>query len=119
MTEQLSKFNSPERKKTKLTPQLREMIFLAEQATVGGIKVVPGNSWAYHYKKNPAEREEILEGVLSSKYDARDVEDSLKPDALIYDINDLETKGLEIVSARIMDETASLAYTDYKQYSDF
>lgn len=119
MNEQLQKFNSPERKKTKLTPQLREMIFLAEQATVGGIKVVPGNSWAYHYKKNPAEREEILEGVLSGKYDAKDVEDSLKPDALIYNINDLETKGLEVVSARIMDETASLAYTDYKQYSEF
>ena len=106
-------------KKAKLTPQLKEMIFLAERASAGGIKVLPGKSWAYHYKKSPQERQTILEGLLSGKYDASQIEDFLKPDALIYDAQELETKGLEAVSARIMNETSQLAYYDYKKYADF
>ena len=103
-------------KKAKLTPQLKEMIFLSERASAGGIKVLPGKSWAYHYKKSPQERQTILEGLLSGKYDASQIEDFLKPDALIYDAQELETKGLEAVSARIMNETSQLAYYDYKKY---
>ena len=106
-------------KKTLLTPELKEMIFLAEKASTDGIKVLPGTSWAYHYKKSPGERQEMLEGLLSGKYDSSQVEDYLKPDALIYDARELTTKGLEAVSARIMNETSQLAYYDYKKYADF
>lgn len=117
---QFAQFNAgPEQKKTKLTPQLREMIFLAEQAGVGGVKVLPGTSWAYHYKKSPEERREKMAGLLSGQYSAAEVEEYLKPDALLYDARELETKGLDAVSARIMNETSTLAYTDYKQYADF
>jgi len=112
-------FSKPDNKKTKLTPQLKEMIFLAERAGASGIKVLPGISWAYHYKKTPEERQAMLGGLLAGKYDASQVEDYLKPDAFIYDARELETKGLEAVSARIMNETSQLAYYDYKKYADF
>ena len=112
-------FPQKEKKKTKLTPQLKEMIFLAERAGASGVKVLPGTAWAYHYKKTPEERQKMLEGLLSGEYGASQVEDYLKPDALIYDARELESKGLEAVSARIMNETSQLAYYDYKKYADF
>ncbi len=119
MKESFEQVNNPGQKKAKLTPQMREMIFLAEQAGTGGIKVLPGTSWAYHYKKTPEERKEKLEGMLSGKYTAEQAEEYLKPDALVYDVKDLEHKGLDAVSARIMNETSMLAYYDYKKYGDF
>lgn len=120
MADPTPQFNTnSEKKKIKLNPQMREMIFLAEQAGVGGIKVLPGTSWAYHFKKSPEERKERLEGLLSGKYNSDDVEEYLKPDAIIYDVNDLENKGLDSVSSRIMNETSMLTYYDYKKYGDF
>lgn len=98
---------------------IREMIFLAEQSSIGGVKVLPGKSWAYHFKKSPSERQERLEGLLSGKYTSSQVEEYLKPDALIYDAADLEKDGLDAVSSRIMNETSMLAYYDYKKYGDF
>ena len=42
----------------------REMLFLAEQATQGTMKALPGQEWAFHYPVTPEERTEKLQGLL-------------------------------------------------------
>ena len=89
--------SSPEikAKPSKLT---REMLFLAEQAAEGRLKVLPGKEWALHYPVDPATRAEKLQGLLKGKYKAAEVAHDIKPDALIYDAQDIQKEGLEKVS---------------------
>lgn len=112
----LSKGDLNKPKKNKNT---REMLFLAEQAAEGGMKVLPGKEWSFHYPIKPEVRAEKLQGLMNGKYTADQVAKDLKPDALIYDVNDLESQGLEAVSARVSDATAQATQTDYHRYAEF
>lgn len=98
---------------------IREMVFLANQAGQGEIKVLPGKKWGFHYKANPAERAEKLQGLLSGKYKAEEVQSFLQPDALLYDINDLKEKGLEEVQSMIFEQTATMQHFDYARFASF
>ncbi len=107
--------NSPK----KNNKNLREMLFLAEQSVEGGVKVVPGKEWAFHYAATPEARTEKLEGLKSGKYEPAEVYKDLKPDALVYKIEDLETLGLEAVKAKILDATSQVAQKNYLRYAEF
>src|SRR3989344_4040968 len=95
-------FGQPPRqeKKTKPSKLTREMLFLAEQAAEGKLKVLPGKEWALHYPTDPATRAAKLQGLLDGKYKAAEVAHDITPDALFYNAADIQTEGLEKVSSR-------------------
>lgn len=98
---------------------LREKIFLAEQAAEGRIKVFPGKEWSVHFPVPEKERQEKIRGLQEGKYSAEEVEKYLKPDAILYSLEDLEKKGLEYVSAKILDITSTMQHYDYHRFADF
>jgi len=103
-------------KPSKLT---REMLFLAEQAVEGKLKVLPGKEWSLHYPVDSATRAEKLQGLLQGKYKAEDVAHDIKPDALIYNAEDIQKEGLEKVSGRIRDLSAFITHYDYPRFAEF
>ncbi|MBI4434569.1 transglutaminase domain-containing protein [Candidatus Uhrbacteria bacterium] len=97
----------------------REVLFLAEQAAEGRLKVLPGEEWALHHPVAEQERAEKLQGLLDGRYAAGDVAHAITPDALLYAARDIETEGLEKVSARIRDLSAFIAHYDYPRFARF
>ncbi len=112
---------SPPQTKGKALPLklTREMLFLAEQAAEGRLKVLPGKDWALHYPAESEDRAEKLQGLLEGKYTAQDVAHDIKPDALFYNAQDLEKQGLENVSARVRDLSAFITHYDYPRFARF
>ena len=53
--------------------QMREMLFLAEQAGESNLKILPGKNWSLHYPVNLEVRNEKLQGLLDGKYSAEEV----------------------------------------------
>lgn len=98
---------------------LKEMLFLAEQAKEAGLKVLPGQRWAFHYPSGGSGRDEALKGLLEGSLVPDEAVNRLKPDAVIYDIKDIEKDGLEAVSSRIREATARIAYYDYQRLAEF
>lgn len=105
--------------KAKPTNLTREMIFLAEQAAEGGLKVLPGNEWSLHHRVDENTRKEKLQGLLDGKYKADEVSGDIKPDALFYNVEDIKTVGLERVSSHIRDLSAFIAHYDYPRFAKF
>ncbi len=103
-------------KPSKLT---REMLFLAEQAAEGKLKVLPGKEWSLHHPADQATRSEKLQGLLDGKYTAEEVAHDIKPDALFYNAEDIEKEGLEKVSGRIRDLSAFITHYDYPRFAKF
>lgn len=97
----------------------REKMFLAEQATEGGIKVVPGQSWAFHYPQSAEIRSAAIKGLLSGQFKPDEVADFLKPDAFTYDVVDLEQQGLQAVVGRVRDVSSYVAHYDYHRFAQF
>ena len=91
---------------------LREVVSLAEQAATGGLKVVPGKEWALHYPKDGEYRTAALWGLLVGTVTPEDVLSDLKPDALVYNVEELRQGGLEAVSGRIRDVTERVKQKD-------
>ena len=106
----------PQTRPLKLT---REMLFLAEQAAEGKLKILPGKGWSLHYPAEPDVRAEKLQGLLDGKYTAQEVARDIKPDALLYDAEDIQKEGLENVSARVRDLSAFIAHYDYPRFAKF
>ncbi len=97
----------------------REILHLAEQAAQGGMKALPGKSWALHYPEGGALRTETLNGLLRGEHEPADVAANLKPDAIIYDTADIGRLGLEGMTARIRELSLTAAHTDYEQFAMF
>lgn len=97
----------------------REKLFLAEQATEGGLKVLPGTKWGFHYKKDIEVRNQIVSDLLSGKVKPLEAAADLKPDALLYDAKDIEEQGLSSVMGRVRDVSAQVAYYDYPKFAQF
>ena len=97
----------------------REMLFLAEQAAEGKIKVLPGSSWSLHHPLDQKTRAEKLQGLLDSTHTAEEVAHGIKPDALLYDVEDIRRDGLESVSARVRNLSAYIAHYDYPRFARF
>ena len=113
-------FNEPQaQEKSRPEKLTREMLFLAEQSAEGGLKVLPGKEWSLHYPVEPEIRAEKLQGLLDGKYTAQEVEHDIKPDALLYDAQDIQKDGLESVSARVRDLSAFIAHYDYSRFAEF
>lgn len=112
---------SPPQAKEKTSPPklTREMLFLAEQAAEGRLKVLPGKDWALHYPVESEDRSEKLQGLLEGRYVAQEVAHDIKPDALFYDAEDIEKQGLESVSARVRDLSAFITHYDYPRFARF
>ncbi len=98
---------------------LREVLYLVEQAAEGGIKVLPGKRWAYHYPADGEQRAATLRSLLQGKMKPEEAAASLKPDGLLFDVADLEEQGLEAVSRRILDLSTQAAHYDYARFADF
>lgn len=115
-----SEFREPssqeDAKPSKLT---REMLFLAEQAVEGGLKVLPSKEWSLHYPVDQATRAEKLQGLLDGRYTAEEVAHDIKPDALLYNAEDIEKEGLEKISGRIRNLSAFITHYDYSRFSKF
>ncbi|MFH0770127.1 MAG: transglutaminase domain-containing protein [Candidatus Peregrinibacteria bacterium] len=98
---------------------LREKVFLASQAGQAGVTIVPGARWALHYPEEGAARTRVLQGLLDGNATVAEAANALKPDALVYDVRDLETQDLQTVSGRVRDMTGQIRATDYRQYAEF
>ena len=112
---------SPSQTKEKTPPPklTREMLFLAEQAAEGRLKVLPGGEWALHHPADEHSRAEKLQGLLDGRYTAEEVAHDIKPDALFYNAEDIEKQGLESVSARVRDLSAFITHYDYPRFARF
>lgn len=98
---------------------LREMLFLAEQSREGTIKVLPGDAWSLHYPAEGSIRTQKLLQLLQGKGEPEDIANDLKPDALLYDAGDIARQGLEKVSAKIRDLSATITHYDYERLARF
>ncbi len=110
---------SPPQEKAKPSKLTREMLFLAEQAAEGKLKVLPGKEWSLHHPADEATRSEKLQGLLDGKYTAEEVAHDIAPDALFYDAEDIQKEGLEKVSGRIRDLSAFITHYDYPRFARF
>lgn len=110
---------SPTQEKANPSKLTREMLFLAEQAAEGKLKVLPSKEWSLHHPADRATRAEKLRGLLDGKYTAEEVAHDIKPDALFYNAEDIEKEGLEKVSGRIRDLSAFITHYDYPRFAKF
>ena len=97
----------------------REILFLAEQAAGGRMKVLPGETWAFHYPESPEVRNKKLQGILDGDFDPEEVAQSLKPDALFYNEADIESEGVEGITSRVRDLSTLVEHYDYERFAKF
>lgn len=95
------------------------MLMLAQAASEGGLKVIPGNGWKFHYPAEGAQRVQIMQALLAGEADPGEVHANLKPDALLYDFADIEVLGIQTVQGRIRDLTETTAHYDYERFARF
>src|SRR6266404_411693 len=100
-------------------PNIKEMLFLAERAAQGKIKVLPGKQWSLHYALSQEQRAAKLDELRQGKITAAEAETFVKPDVLIFNAEDINTQGLAAVQARILDISNSISYYDYPRYARF
>src|SRR3989337_3349979 len=81
----------------------REKVFLAGQASEGGLKGLPGKSWSFHYPNGGEAKNAAISGLLSGEKKPDDAVEDLKPDVLIYDVSALEQEGLQSVAGKVRD----------------
>lgn len=112
-----------EREKTKAQDNnshlIREVVALAEQAARDGMKAVPGKEWGLHYPNGQLSPTETLQGLLDGKLQPSQVAGNLKPDAIIFNVNDIREQGVEAVSARITEISLYHQHMDYQRYAEF
>lgn len=97
----------------------REKVFLASQAAEGGLKTLPGKSWAFHYPNGGEARQAAISGLLTGTARPEEVVGDLKPDVLIYDVSDLEQEGLSTVTAKVRDVSSYVTHYDYPRFAQF
>ncbi|OGH13022.1 MAG: hypothetical protein A2687_04090 [Candidatus Levybacteria bacterium RIFCSPHIGHO2_01_FULL_38_26] len=97
----------------------REKVFLAGQASEGGLKVLPGKSWSFHYPNGGEAKNAAISGLLSGEKKPIDVTEDLKPDVLIYDVSTLEQEGLQSVAGKVRDVSSYVAQYDYPRFAQF
>lgn len=97
----------------------REKVFLAGQASEGGLKVLPGKSWSFHYPNGGEARNAAISGLLTGEKKPEDVLGDLKPDVLIYDVSGLEQDGLQVVTGKVRDVSSYVSQYDYPRFAKF
>ncbi len=97
----------------------REMLFLAEQAAEGKLRVLPGREWSLHYPVSPDVRADKLKKLLDGELTVDEVAHDIKPDAIFYDATEIESMGLASVSARVRDVSAFIANYDHPRFARF
>ncbi len=98
---------------------LRDLPLLAEQSASYGVKALPSHKWAMHYPERDSVRQEKLQGLLEGKYKPEEVAPLLRPDAITYDIKDLEKEdGYHVVSSRIKQASAKAAYYNHQRFAE-
>ncbi len=97
----------------------RELVNLAEQSAQFGLQALPGKEWSLHYSQGSKNPIQVLQELLDGTIDVDVASRQLKPDAVIFDIHDLETLGFEAVSAKVHELTAFYGLQDYRNYAEF
>lgn len=98
---------------------LKEKVFLASQTAEADLSVLPSDRWALHYREEGTKRRATMAKLLEGKEDPQEAAKDLKPNAILYDAQDIEKLGLQAVSARIRDLSARIAYYDYARFAQF
>lgn len=99
---------------------LRQHLYLAEQAATGGTPIYPGTEWGQHYATDIASRNSLIQGLLDGTVNPDEAASQLKPDGLVYDAGELESpEGLSGLMSRVRDATAQIAYYDYERFAQF
>lgn len=115
----MSPLHAPEDRPAERRP-LREVAFLAKEiASQSSVPVLPSTQWGWHFPQGGAQRQERLQGLVSGKYEPEDVYEALQPDALLYDVRDIEQYGLESVAARLRDQALMARDYDYRRFAQF
>lgn len=107
-----------------LTPPKRDMharekVFLAQQASDSGLRALPGRGWGVHYPNGVGARDEAIARLLSGDAKSEDTSVALRPDAMTYDVADLDVTGLTAVSARVRDLSSYVAHYDHDGLAEF
>lgn len=97
----------------------REKIFLAEQAAEGGLKVLPGKKWAFHYPRGADLREKLISDLLTGKAEPEKTAADLRPDGLVYDASDIDKAGLASVVGKVRDISSYVNHYDYPRFAEF
>lgn len=97
----------------------REKIFLAEQASEGNLKILPGKKWAFHYPRGADARSSAISGLLAGKVKPEDVVADLKPDAFTYNVDDLLNQDLTTVAGKVRDVSSLVTHYDYSKFAQF
>ncbi len=108
---------NPERRDVPLS--MRHAVSISEQFSTGGCKVRPGKTWGIVYPENGARRQRAMQKLLDGSTEPGECTDDLKPSALIFDLNDIETMGVETVKARVRDMTGKMQYYNYERFAEF
>ncbi len=96
----------------------REMERLAEQGTPE-LRVLPGDQWAMHYPNGIDARNEAVERLFAGEADPHVEVDTVTPDTLFYDQNELTNKGFSTVRNRVFDVVTSHEHYDYAKFTNF
>jgi hypothetical protein len=111
--------DAPERGPAESRP-LREITFLAREiASQSPVPALPGNQWGWHYPQGGTTRQERLQGLLQGRYQPDQVWEDLRPDALVYDVSDIQAHGLDAVTARLRDQALMARDYDYQRFARF
>lgn len=97
---------------------VREMLALADDTSYG-MKVIPGKTWSFHYPVPEAERQEKLQALLEGRAQPAAVSAALKPDAVMFSIDDVREHGFAYVSDRLRDMTSRVIHHDYDRFASF
>ncbi|MEI6477401.1 MAG: transglutaminase domain-containing protein [bacterium] len=95
------------------------MGILSDMGRELGAPVLPGKQWGYHYPGNGAQRADLLKGLLDGTVSSEEAALGLRPDAITYSLEDLQTEGFEAVSGRLRAVTSTLQNYDYEGLAEF
>lgn len=98
---------------------LRHAISIAEQSAIGGCKVLPGTKWGVVYSENGARRHRAIQGLLDGSATPENAANDLRPDALIFNVSDIDTLGIDAVKARVRDATGNMQHYNYDRFAQF
>lgn len=98
---------------------LRDVVGLANQMAAPGVQVVPGERWAFHYPGEEGARDKALQGLMSGTMTPDQAAPYLRPDALVYDVKELEGQGQAGLLSRIRDISSRMAHYDYGRFAEF
>lgn len=99
--------------------QIRDVLYLAEQASGAGLKVFPSDQWGLHYPVDANGRSALIQALLKGETVDGEPVNQLRPDALLYNISDIGALGTTGMGVRIRDLSVHVGQYDYQKFVSF